>query len=246
MDILQTRKSIRKYKKENIEQQTLDYILKAGVRASNCGNMQLYSFVITKDEERKKQYAPLHFNQPMVENADVVLTICADINRFNHWCEINHADKSLNNFLFLNIATIDATIAAQAITTAAESKGIGVCWLGTVNYMADEISKFLNLPDGVVPVACLTLGIPDENPPISERLPMEAVVHYETYKDYSDGDIKRFYKEIEENPVNIGYVKENNKENLAQVFSEVRYAKDGNEEFSRRYKQYVERTFIKE
>ena len=244
-DILLTRKTIRKYKKEHIPQQTLDYILQAGIRASNCGNMQLYSFIITKDEDRKKQYAPLHFNQPMIQDADVVITVCADINRFNHWCEINHAEKSLNNFLFLNIATIDATIAAQAITAAAESKGLGVCWLGTVNYMADEISKFFNLPDGVVPVACLTIGVPDEEPGVTERLPLDAVVHGETYHDYSDEQIQQMYKAIEENPVNIAYVKENNKENLAQVFSEVRYAKDGNEEFSRRYKQYVEDTFIK-
>ena len=135
-------------------------------------------------EDKKKAYAPLHFNQPMVTQADVVVTVCADVNRFNHWCEINGADKSLNNFLFLNIATIDATIAAQAITTAAESKGLGVCWLGTVNYMADEISKFLNLPNGVVPVACLTIGVPDENPELTERLPLSAIVHKEDNGDF--------------------------------------------------------------
>ncbi|MBR1625877.1 MAG: nitroreductase family protein [Bacteroidales bacterium] len=245
-DFLQERRTVRKYKNERIPQQTLDYILKAGMRASNCGNMQLYSFIITKDEEKKKQYAPLHFNQPMITQADVVITVCADINRFNHWCEINNADKSLNNFLFLNIATIDATIAAQAITTAAESKGLGVCWVGTVNYMADQIAEFLHLPDGVVPVACLTIGVPDENPDLTERLPLDAVVHSETYKDYSDQDIRNMYEAIEENPVNRGYVKENNKENLAQVFSEVRYGKAGNEEFSERYMKFVKSTFLKQ
>lgn len=243
-DFLQERKTIRKYKKEHISQETLDYILKAGIRASNCGNMQLYSFVITKDEEKKKAYAPLHFNQPMVTEADVVVTVCADVNRFNHWCDINDADNSLNNFLFLNIATIDATIAAQAITTAAENKGLGVCWLGTVNYMADKISKFLNLPNGVVPVACLTIGVPDENPELTERLPLSAIVHNEEYKDYDDKTIKKMYKQIEENPINIQYVKENNKENLAQVFSEIRYGRKGNEEFSKNYKEFINKNFL--
>jgi nitroreductase len=243
-DFLQQRTSIRKYKKEHISDETLEYILKAGVRASNCGNMQLYSFIITKDEEQKKAYAPLHFNQPMITGADVVITVCADINRFNHWCEISSADKSLNNFLFLNIATIDATIAAQAITTAAESKGLGVCWLGTVNYMVDEISKFFNLPKGVVPVACLTIGVPDEKPELTERLPLSAIVHNESYKDYTDEDIRQMYKQIEENPTNKEFVKENNLETLAQVFSQVRYAKKGNEEFSERFLRFVKENFV--
>ncbi|MBP3254511.1 MAG: nitroreductase family protein [Bacteroidales bacterium] len=243
-DMLLMRKSIRKYKSEPIPEQTLDYILQAGIRASNCGNMQLYSVIVTEDKQRKKAYAPLHFNQSMVEDAAVVLTVCADVNRFNKWCEINSADKSLNNFLFLNIATIDATIMAQSMTAAAESKGLGVCWLGTVNYMADKIAEFFNLPQGVVPVACLTVGVPDENPEPTERLPLNAVVHKEVYRDYSPQEIKDMYKDIEQNPVNIQYVKENNLENLAQVFSQVRYAKAGNEEFSARYRQFVEKTFI--
>ncbi len=244
MDTLLNRTSIRKYKQESISEQTLDYILKAGVRASNCGNMQLYSVVVTRDEQRKKEYSPLHFNQPMITAADTVLTICADINRFHHWCEVNNADKSLDNFLFLNVATIDATILAQAITTAAESKGLGVCWLGTVNYMADEIAKFLELPKGVVPIACLTIGVPDEKPDLTERLPLNAIVHNEKYRDYTDNDIKQIYKEIEKNPQNIAFVKENNLDNLAQVFSQVRYPKQGNEQTSERLKKFVNDTFL--
>ncbi|MGP1514429.1 MAG: nitroreductase family protein [Bacteroidales bacterium] len=245
MDILQTRKSIRRYKKEHISQSTLDYILRAGIRASNCGNMQLYSFIITRDEDKKKQYASLHFNQPMITQADVVVTVCADIHRFNRWCEVNKADKSLNNFLFLNISTIDATIAAQAITTAAEYKGLGVCWLGTVNYMADRISMFFELPNGVIPVACLTIGVPDENPNLTERLPLNAIVHNEKYQSYSDEQINQIYKQIESNPENKQFVKENSLDNLAQVFSQVRYDRQNNEKFSEHYMQLIRDNFLK-
>lgn len=244
MDNLLSRRSIRKYKVCPIEDSVLDYILSAGVRASNCGNMQLYSIIVTKDKDMKAKLLPLHFGQSMIMDAPVVLTICADINRFHKWCKVSNAQQGLDNFMFLNIATIDATICSQAIATAAESKGLGLCYLGTVNYNAKEIAEVLSLPKGVVPVCCLTMGYPDEQPQVTERLPKQAVVHYEHYKDYSEEDIKRLYKQMEENPVNQAYVKENNKENLAQVFAEVRYAKKDNEEFSLKYKDFVNDNFL--
>jgi hypothetical protein len=141
------------------------------------------------------------------------------------------------------VATIDATIFSQAMATAAEEKGLGLCYLGTVNYMAKEISSLLGLPKGVIPVTTLTIGYPDEEPQLTERLPLSSIVHYEKYNDYSDDDIKTMYKDIEENPINKQYVKENNKENLAQVFTSVRYNKKDNEEFSKKYKEFIKDSF---
>ena len=242
MNLLE-RRSIRKYKKQEISQELLDYILKCGIRSSNCGTMQLYSIIVTREEEGKKRLAPLHFNQPMVMDCSVVLTVCLDINRFHHWCRINNAEESLRNFLFHNIASIDATICTQTMATAAEEKGLGICYLGTVNYNAKGIAEVLNLPKGVIPVTTLTIGYPDEMPELTERLPMEALVHYEKYNDYSDEDIKRLYSDIEANPKNQAFVKENNLENLAQVFSQVRYNKKDAEYFSQMYKEYMKETF---
>jgi nitroreductase len=243
MDTLLTRRTIRKYKDKEIDKKTLDYIIECGVRSSNCGNMQLYSVVVTKDKKNKEELCKLHFNQSMVKDCACVLTVCVDVNRFNHWCKINKAKESLNNFLFLNVATIDATIFSQAMATAAEEKGLGLCYLGTVNYMAKEISSLLGLPKGVIPVTTLTIGYPDEEPQLTERLPLSSIVHYEKYNDYSDDDIKTMYKDIEENPINKQYVKENNKENLAQVFTSVRYNKKDNEEFSKKYKEFIKDSF---
>lgn len=238
------RRTIRKYTSEKIEEKTLNYILSCGQRASNCGNMQLYSIIITQSEEGKKRLAPLHFNQPMVEECAAVLTVCVDVNRFNKWCDINKADKSLNNYLFLNVATIDAAICTQAMAQAAEEKGLGICYLGTVNYMVEDIAKALNLPDGVIPVTTLTIGYPKEMPPMTERLPLSSIVHYEEYKDYTDANIKAMYKDIEKNPSNIDFVKENNLENLAQVFTQIRYPKQMNEEFSKKYEEYLQQHFF--
>ncbi len=240
------RRTIRKYTSEKIDEKTLNYILSCGQRASNCGNMQLYSIIVTQSEEGKDKLAPLHFNQPMVKECSVVLTVCVDVNRFNKWCEINNAQKSLNNFLFLNVATIDASICTQAMAQASEEKGLGVCYLGTVNYMVEDIARCLNLPKGVIPVTCLTIGYPQQIPPITERLPLSSVVHYEQYKDYTDNNIKAMYKDTEQNPTNRDFVKENNLENLAQVFSQVRYPKQMNEEFSKKYEDYLKKYFFEE
>ncbi len=232
IDTLLNHKTIRKYTKQDIEESVIKQILDAGCRASTTGNMQLYSIVITKDESNKKKLAPLHFNQPMITDAPVVFTICADFNRFNIWCRNRKAVPGYDNFLSFMTASIDAMLVAQNIAVAAESKGLGICYLGTTIYMAKQIIEVLGLPKGVVPVTTLTVGYPDEDPEQTDRLPLDGIVHYETYKNYSETDISRIYSEKEKLPENIQFVKENGKETLAQVFTDVRYKKADNETFS--------------
>jgi len=232
LDILLQHKTIRKYADKNIDDALLNQILEAGTRASTTGNMQVYSVVVTRDEEKKKALAPFHFNQPMIVNAPVTLTVCADFNRFNKWCQQRNAEPGYDNFLSFMTAAIDALLVAQNICIAAESKGLGICYLGTTTYMADKIIDLMNLPKGVVPVTTITLGYPDETPEQVDRLPLDAVVHYETYKDYTAEDINRIYTEKENLEVNKEFVAENNKESLAQVFTDVRYKKADNEHFS--------------
>lgn len=232
LDLLLQHKTIRKYSDKNIDDTLLNDILEAGIRASTTGNMQVYSVVVTRDEEKKKALAPFHFNQPMIVNAPVTLTVCADFNRFNKWCQQRNAEPGYDNFLSFMTAAIDALLVAQNICIAAEAKGLGICYLGTTTYMADKIIDLLNLPKGVVPVTTITIGYPDETPEQVDRLPLDAVVHYETYQDYTTEDIDRIYREKENLEVNKGFVKENNKESLAQVFTDVRYKKADNEHFS--------------
>jgi len=233
IDVLKNHRTIRKYSDKNIDDDLLNDILKAGVRASTTGNMQVYSIVVTRDEERKKELAPFHFGQPMITNAPVVLTFCADFNRFNKWCRQRNAEPGYDNFLSFMTAAIDALLVAQNICVAAESKGLGICYLGTTTYMADKIIDQLDLPKGVIPVTTVTIGYPDEDPGLTDRLPLEAVVHYESYKDYSNDDIDKYYLEKEALEENKAFVKENNKETLAQVFTDIRYKKADNEHFSK-------------
>ncbi len=238
------RRSIRKFEDRSIDPDLLDSILLEAAKAPTCGNMQLYSVIVTRNEEAKKSLAALHFNQPATK-APVILTICADFNRFTRWCQLRDADAGYDNFLSFTSAFADAIIFAQQITTIAELRGLGTCYLGTVTYNAPEIAALLELPELVMPVACLAIGWPDEQGVETERLPLRAFVHEEKYRKDSDEEILELFKEKEEYGPNIGYVKENNKQNLAQVFAEIRYPRAMNEEFSAKLLAWLRPTFLK-
>jgi nitroreductase len=235
MNAIQTihaHRSIRQYTNQPISHQLLNKILEAGTRASTTGNMQVYSIIVTTKDDIKKALSPAHFNQPSITQAPVVLTFCADYNRFNKWCLQRQAEPGYNNFLSFITGAIDALLAAQNVCIAAESEGLGLCYFGTTTYNADQIIDILQLPKGVVPIATVTIGYPAESPDLTDRLPLEAVVHYETYHDYSSKAIEKIYSEKENNSVSQSFVKENHKETLAQVFTDIRYKKADNEYFS--------------
>jgi hypothetical protein len=169
----------------------------------------------------------------MVKQAPAILTFCADFNRFNKWCRQRQAEPGYDNFLSFLTGAIDAIIAAQNACIEAENKGLGICYLGTAIYNADKIIDILNLPKGVVPITAVTIGYPAETPELTDRLPAEAVVHYEKYKDFSNEDIDRIYAEKEAREDSKQFIAENNKQTLAQVFTDVRYSKANNEHFSK-------------
>jgi len=231
-DILLKRRTVRKYTHEAVDDNLLNDILNMGCRASTTGNMQVYSIIVTKDKEIKQQLAPSHFNQRMITEAPVVLTFCADFNRFDKWCRLRKAEPGYDNFLSFITAAIDALLVAQTVCIAAEARGLGICYLGTTTYMAHKIIETLRLPSGVVPVTTVTLGWPDGLPEQVDRLPLDAVVHNEVYKDYSSDTIEALYSEKEARTDSKQFVQENNKETLAQVFTDVRYKKTDNVHFS--------------
>jgi len=239
LDVLLNHKSIRKYKEIPIEKELLNEIIVAGCRASTTGNMQLYSIVNTSRKDLKEKLAPVHFNQRMVIQAPNVLTFCADFNRFNLWCKESNATPGYDNFLSFITAAIDAIIVAQNVSIAAEAKGLGICYIGTTIYNAEQLIEILNLPKGVVPVITLTIGWPDEDPLKTDRLPIESILHNEQYQDYTSEKISSFYSLKESLPENIQYINENGKTTLAQVFTDVRYKKVDNEFFSEKLIQVI-------
>lgn len=232
IDSLKARRSVRKYKSEPVDDVLLNSLLEAAGRTQTMGNLQLYSVVVTRDEAMKRRLSPAHFAQPMVTGAPVVLTICADFNRTSLWCENRQAVPGYDNFLsFINAAS-DALLYTQTLSDLAEEAGLGVCYLGTTVYQPQAIIEALQLPRLVMPVATLTVGWPDEKPPLSDRLPLRAYVHQETYRNYSPADIDDAYAYKESLPENRHFVEINKKDTLAQVFAEIRYTKKDNEALS--------------
>jgi FMN reductase [NAD(P)H] len=232
MKNLNKRTSIRKYAPREVSDELLYRLLREAERTQTMGNLQLYSVVITRSEKQKEALAPAHFNQPMVKGAPVVLTFCADFRRTSRWAEERNAKPGYDNFLsFINAAT-DALLYCQTFCNLADEEGLGYCYLGTTVYMPKQIIEVLDLPKLVMPVATITLGWPDEQPALSDRLPLESIIHEEHYEDYSRERIDQFYAEKEQLPENQEFVSINNKETLAQIFTDIRYTRKDNEAMS--------------
>lgn len=228
-DYFSTRATVRNYSKKHIPDELIDTILEKAMRAPTCGNMQLYSVIVTRDPDNLEKLARLHFNQPAATGANVILTICADFNRFTQWCEASNAKPGYDNFHSFMMALTDAVIYAQQIVTISEMEGLGTCYLGTVNYNAKQISELLQLPDLVVPVASLSLGYPaNESEEQCERLPIKAIRHNETYRKDSKEEILDLFKAKDDFEANKQFVEENGKESLAQVFTDIRYPESVN------------------
>ena len=232
MKTINSRRTIRKYSRKDVSEGLLKTLLEQAEHTPTMGNLQLYSVVITRKEEGKRRLAPAHFNQPMVEGAPVVLTFCADFRRTTLWAENRNATPGYDNFLsFLNAAT-DALLYCQTFCNLAEEEGLGTCFLGTTLYNSGDIVEALQLPRLVMPVATITLGWPDEHPARLDRLPIDGIIHDETYDDYTPARINAFYTFKEQLEENRHFVEINHKETLAQVFTDLRYTKHDNESMS--------------
>lgn len=240
MNTLLQHKSIRKFTDKPISENDLNLILQAAAQASNTGNMQWYSIIVSTDAAIKQELCERsHFNQQMVAQAPVVLTFCADLQRFTQWCNQNNAQPEYDNFLSFYTASIDAVIAAQNACVAAEKLGLGICYLGTTNYNAQQITEILELPELVVPVTTVVMGYPAENAPLTGRLPLRAVVHKERYQKFSEQEIAELYKAREEESQQ--FVSENSVDNLAQVFTQKRYPGKNNVLFSKALLDAIEK-----
>ena len=232
MKNLLTRTSIRKYSDKPVEEALLDRLMNEAARTQTMGNLQLYSVVVTRSDEMKRKLAPAHFNQPMVTEAPVVLTICADFHRTSVWARQRKAVPGYNNFLSFVNGAIDALLYTQTLCNLMDEEGLGYCYLGTTVYMPQMIIDTLNLPQQVVPLATLTVGWPAEKPQQTDRLPLDSFVQREIYHDYTADDINRYYQLKESLEENQNFCKINNKETLAQIFTDIRYTKKDNEAMS--------------
>ena len=226
------RATVRKYTSRPVGDELLNSLLEKASHTQTMGNLQLYSVIVTRDEAMKERLSPAHFSQPMVTGAPVVLTFCADFRRTTDWALNRQGHPGYDNFLSYQNALTDALLFCQCFCDLAEAEGLGLCFLGTTVYNPQLIIDVLRLPALTFPVATITLGWPDETPQPSDRLPLEAFVHNETYNPYSPERIDAIYANKESLPENRHFVEVNGKETLAQVFTDIRYTAEANHAMS--------------
>ncbi|AJR06483.1 NADPH-dependent oxidoreductase [Photobacterium gaetbulicola] len=252
MDILShlhAHRSIRQYSEQPVSDDVLQQILQAGIRASSSGNMQSYSIIVTKDKGRREALFEPHMQQNMVVDAPVLLTFCADFRRMKKWLAINDAQPNFDNFMSFMIAAIDATLVSQNVAIAAEAKGLGLCYMGSTLANCDKIGEILELPPGVVPVVGYSLGYADEAPDIRDRLPLDGLIHNETYHDHSDEEIKAIYHQRETDGWNryMSYpelkakIEASDVKNLAQIYTSLKYTRESHIGFSETVLHYLEK-----
>lgn len=239
-DQVNSHRSIRKYKPDSIPEETLNRILSAGSRASSSGNMQPYSIIVTTNKAIKKELLPHHFDQSMVTEAPVLLTFCSDFHRMRLWLKNNNAPENFDNFMSFLIGMIDATLASQNVALAAEAEGLGICYMGTTLASNKQIAETLSLPKHVVPVVGFSMGFPDEQPKLRDRLPMKGIVHREIYQDYSAEQIQEIYANKESDGMKRYMSRAELRKtidqlgitNLAQVYTKLKYTRESHVKYS--------------
>ncbi len=240
-------RSIRSYKPDPVDAALLNEVLEAGIRASSSGNMQTYSIIVSQDPEmRERLYWP-HMEQNMVREAPVLITFCADFRRMRKWLRINDAPDNFDDFFAFLVAAIDATLVSQNVALAAEARGLGICYMGSTLANADQIGEILDLPEGVMPVVGFSLGWPNEDPPPRDRLPLEGLIHNETYQDHTDEQVRDIYRDRDtagwdrymSMPRLRALVEEHDVENLAQIYTVVKYTPEGQARYTKTVLDYL-------
>lgn len=196
-EVARSHRSIRSYKSDPLPKGMLEELIECGLRSSTSGNLISWSVVAVEDAGLREQLYKLHFEQEMILQAPLVLTFCVDHHRTWTWLEARKAKKSFDDLLGFLKGAFDAVIAAQSIALAAESKGLGICYMGTTLWSATEIVKLLKLPKGVFPVTSLVVGWPNEAPDLRERLDLNSVLHHNVYKSWTQEAVLDLYKEKE-------------------------------------------------
>lgn len=195
VSLLKSHRSIRKFLAKPLPEGLLEQILEAGQSAATSSFLQGATVIRVRNPDSRKKLAAYAGNQPYVESAAEFLVFCADIRRAGNCCEKYQKPFSGEFTEHFIIATVDAALMAQNTVVAAESFGLGICYIGGLRNNPRQVSDLLQLPTGVYPVFGLCLGYPDQNPEIKPRLPLSVILKDEVYSDSNDGAAIDVYDE---------------------------------------------------
>ncbi|GAB4426264.1 MAG: NADPH-dependent oxidoreductase [Anaerolineales bacterium] len=192
LDLIHAHGSCRRYKTDPLPASIIESIVSAGQRASSSSNLQAYSIIAVTEESKRQKLTQLCGDQKHIAQAPVFLAFCADLARLEHIAaQRGYAQiaEYTENFL---IAAVDAAIVAQNTALAAESLGLGICYIGAIRNNPREVIELLGLPRLVFPITGMTIGWPQHPPRVRPRLPLREVLHWETYQPPSDQAIREY------------------------------------------------------
>ena len=195
IDLLKSHRSIRKFTDKAIDPEILNDIFLAGQAAATSSFLQGSTIIRVTNERTRETLAELAGNQPYVRSAAEFMVFCADLKRAGNYCREYDKPFEGDYTEHFIIATVDVALMAQSLVTAAESVGLGICYIGGIRNNPIDVSNLLKLPMGVYPVFGLCLGYPDQNPEIKPRLPLSVIVKNEVYNEDSDQEKIREYDE---------------------------------------------------
>ena len=195
IDLLKSHRSIRKFTDKAIAPEVLNDIFLGGQAAATSSFLQGSTIIRVKNKSTRESLARLAGNQPYVESAAEFMIFCADLKRAGNYCKEYEKPFEGDYTEHFIIATVDVALMAQSLVTAAESVGLGICYIGGIRNNPVDVSKLLELPIGVYPVFGLCLGYPDQDPEIKPRLPLSVILKDEVYNERGDQDQIREYDE---------------------------------------------------
>jgi FMN reductase (NADPH) len=188
--------SVRDYKPDPVPGVLLETIIAAAQRTSTSSNLQTYSVVAVTDPAKRAQLREWCGGQKHVEQAPLFLTWCADLARLDRACQLRGYTQEASYFENFLIAAVDAVIAAQSAALAAQSLGLGICYIGSLRNHPAEVIELLGLPKLVFPIVGMTVGWPASTPPLRPRLPLAAVLHWESYNSDQDAALLQYDAEM--------------------------------------------------
>jgi FMN reductase (NADPH) len=189
LDVFARHRTVRKYKAQPLEPGHLEQIMYCAQRAPTDATAQMYSFVRLTDPELRSKIAALTNNAHMATAAETFI-VCADVHRLRKILEHRGYEFGDWSAVAVHFGIGDAVMAGQNLLVAAECLGYQGCWIGGVLSALEEIVSLLKLPRGVLPFAGLTIGVPDEEPPVRPRVQPEIVWHENAYKPLEASDLE--------------------------------------------------------
>ncbi len=201
-ELLLSHRSIRKFTDQAVSDDIIEALVRCGQAAATSSNVQGVSVIHVTDNAKREALAQYAGGQPYVVSAGAFLVYCADLNRQKQACENQQGEFATGMTEHFMIATIDVALAAQNTVVAAESMGLGICYIGGLRNKPAEVSQLLAIPDHAYPVFGLCIGYPDQDPEIKPRLPLDAVLMKNSYDasqansliDEYDVQVREYYK----------------------------------------------------